>query len=174
MLYIIGTCHWLCSVMHNSLQPCDCSLPGFSVHGIFQARILDWVSHFLLQGVFPTQGSISRLLCLLHWQAFLSLSPGITCHWRIRPISSTPQRALVVKQLPANERYLRDAGRGSDPGGGNGNPLQAFLPGKSHPLYTGSQRDVTTEHIQTPQTPDTGVSQSRHARPVLGQWPGAP
>ena len=24
-------------------DPIDCSLPGFSVHGIFQARILEWV-----------------------------------------------------------------------------------------------------------------------------------
>ena len=27
----------------------DCSLSGFSVHGIFQARILEWVAIFLLQ-----------------------------------------------------------------------------------------------------------------------------
>ena len=33
----------------------DCSLPGSSVHGILQARILE--CHFLLQGIFPTQGS---------------------------------------------------------------------------------------------------------------------
>ena len=39
----------------------DCSPPGFSVHGISQARI---PCHFLLQGIFPTQ----RLNpCLLHW-----------------------------------------------------------------------------------------------------------
>ena len=25
--------------------------------------------HFLFQGIFPTQGSNSRLLCPLHWQA---------------------------------------------------------------------------------------------------------
>ena len=25
-------------------NPMDCSLPGFSVHGIFQARVLEWVS----------------------------------------------------------------------------------------------------------------------------------
>ena len=31
----------------------DCSLPGSSVHGILQARILEWV-HFLLQGICPT------------------------------------------------------------------------------------------------------------------------
>ena len=29
--------------MSDSLQPMDCSLPGSSIHGIFQARILEWV-----------------------------------------------------------------------------------------------------------------------------------
>ena len=28
--------------MSNSSDPMDCSLPGFSVHGIFQARVLEW------------------------------------------------------------------------------------------------------------------------------------
>ena len=32
--------------MSNSLDPRDCSLPGSSVHGIFQARILEWVAIF--------------------------------------------------------------------------------------------------------------------------------
>ena len=32
------------SVMSNSYYPMDCSLPGSSVHGIFQARILEWVA----------------------------------------------------------------------------------------------------------------------------------
>ena len=47
----------------------DCNPPGSSAHGIFQARILEWVAHSLLQGIFPTQGSNSCLLRLLHWQA---------------------------------------------------------------------------------------------------------
>ena len=25
-------------------DPMDCSLPGFSVHGIFQARVLEWAA----------------------------------------------------------------------------------------------------------------------------------
>ena len=25
-------------------DPMDCSLPGFSIHGIFQARVLEWVA----------------------------------------------------------------------------------------------------------------------------------
>ena len=32
------------SVMSNSLWPHGCSLPGSSIHGISQARILDWVT----------------------------------------------------------------------------------------------------------------------------------
>ena len=33
-----------CSGMSNSLRPMDCSLPGFSVHGILQARLLEWLA----------------------------------------------------------------------------------------------------------------------------------
>ena len=49
----------------------DCSLPGSSVHGIFQARTVEWVAIFLLQGNFPTQGLNLRLLYLLHCRQIL-------------------------------------------------------------------------------------------------------
>ena len=46
----------------------DCSLPGFSVHGIPQARILDWVAiPFSRVSSWPRNQTC--LLCLLHWQA---------------------------------------------------------------------------------------------------------
>ena len=32
------------SVMSDSSDPMDCSLPGSSIHGIFQARVLEWVA----------------------------------------------------------------------------------------------------------------------------------
>ena len=35
-------------------KPMYCSPPGFSVHGISQAKILEWVSISLLQGIFLT------------------------------------------------------------------------------------------------------------------------
>ena len=35
---------WSCSVVSNSLLAMDCSPPGSSVHGILQARILEWVA----------------------------------------------------------------------------------------------------------------------------------
>ena len=53
---------WLC-------DPMDCCSPGSSVHGFFQARILEWDAGFQLQGILLTQGLDSCLLCLLHWQA---------------------------------------------------------------------------------------------------------
>ena len=57
-------------------DPMDCSSLGSTVHGIFQAKILELSCHFLLQGIFPTQGSNPRLLRLLCWQAgSLLLSP---------------------------------------------------------------------------------------------------
>ena len=47
----------------------DCSPPGSSVHGILQARILEWVAIFSPQGIFLAQGLNLCLLHLLHWQA---------------------------------------------------------------------------------------------------------
>ena len=38
----VCACVCACSVVS---EPMDCSLPGFSVHGISQARILEWVPH---------------------------------------------------------------------------------------------------------------------------------
>ena len=45
--------------------PMDYSLPGSSVHGISQARTLEWVCHFLFQVIYLTQGLNPPLL---HWQ----------------------------------------------------------------------------------------------------------
>ena len=51
-------------------DPMDHRLPGSSVHGILQARILEWVAMpSLLKGIFLTQGPNPGLLNLLHWQA---------------------------------------------------------------------------------------------------------
>ena len=41
------------SLASDSLPPEDCSLPGFSVHEISQARILDWVAISFSRGSSP-------------------------------------------------------------------------------------------------------------------------
>ena len=44
---------WLCPVLCN---PVDCSLPGSPVHGILQARILEWVAISSSRGGLPNPG----------------------------------------------------------------------------------------------------------------------
>ena len=80
-------CVWLCVQFFVTLWT---SLPGFSVHGIFQARILERVAIFLLQGVLLTQG---LNLSLLHGRQILYL----LSHWGSpegivvdRNVNSTP------------------------------------------------------------------------------------
>ena len=72
--------------MYNSLYnyPIDCSLPGSSVHEIFQARNTGVGSHSLLQGIFPTQGS----------------NPGpLHCRWILYSLSY--QLGIELNQLPS-------------------------------------------------------------------------
>ena len=62
-----------CLTLRN---PMDGSLPGSLVHGIFPGKNTGVDCHFLLQGIFLTQGSNLGLLRLLHWQAdSLPLAP---------------------------------------------------------------------------------------------------
>ena len=45
------------AVVSDSLEPMD-----YTVHGILQARILEWIAFTLPQGIFPTQGPNQGLL----------------------------------------------------------------------------------------------------------------
>ena len=63
-----------CLVMSNSPQPLDCSPPGSSVHGVFQARILEWVAISFSRGSSRPREwtSVSYVFCILgrffiHW-----------------------------------------------------------------------------------------------------------
>ena len=57
-------------VVSSSLQDYGLySLPGSSVHGILQARILEWAAIPSSRGIIQTQGQKPHLLRLLHWQA---------------------------------------------------------------------------------------------------------
>ena len=48
--YLISLCVLSKSVMSDSFcDPMYCSLPGSSVHGILQARTLEWVASLLLK-----------------------------------------------------------------------------------------------------------------------------
>ena len=60
----------VCAQLLSCVQLCDpmdCSPPGSSVHGILQARTLEWGA-ISSERIFWTHGSKPRLLRLLHWQ----------------------------------------------------------------------------------------------------------
>ena len=60
---------WCCSVSRSCpalCNPVDCRQPESSVHGILQGKNTGVSCHFLLQGIFLTQGSNP---CLPQWQA---------------------------------------------------------------------------------------------------------
>ena len=62
----LSVCAQLCPTLRNPTRAC--SPPGSSLQRIFQAWVMEWVAIGSSRGIFPTQGSNPRLLCLLHWQ----------------------------------------------------------------------------------------------------------
>ena len=77
--YSISACSdaKLCLTLGN---PMDCSLTGSSVHGISQARILEWVAIFFSKEMFLTQGLNPGFLhcrqILYHWTTYEALPPS--------------------------------------------------------------------------------------------------
>ena len=50
-------------------DPMDCSLPGSSIHGIFQARVLEWVAIAFSKGM-------ATHSCILAWEIPRTEEPG--------------------------------------------------------------------------------------------------
>ena len=71
------------SVVSDSLRPPTCSLPGSSVHGILQVRVLEWVTIPILQGIFPRSPKLQ------------GLNPSLpNCRWILYHLSH--QEALSI------------------------------------------------------------------------------
>ena len=68
------------SVMSDSFRHYGLYPPGSFVHEGSPGKNTGVGCHALLQGIFPTQGVNSSLLCFLHWQAgSLPLAPPELC-----------------------------------------------------------------------------------------------
>ena len=62
-------------------DPMDCSPPDSFVHGILQARILEWVAMPFTRGSPQSKGSNLHVLCLLNCQAgYFTLAPHRKSH----------------------------------------------------------------------------------------------
>ena len=87
---------YACSVMPISLQSHGLySTPGSYTHGISHRQNTRMGSYFLLQGIFPNQGSNLSLQQLLHWQAdSLSLSHLGSPWYRVSQVKVSRVRLL--------------------------------------------------------------------------------
>ena len=83
--------------------PMDCSLPGFSVHGIFQARVLEWIKK-INSWIKKTPWRRDRLLS----PVFMDFPGGLDS-------KESACKAGDMGSIP---------GLGRSPGGGHGNTLQ--------------------------------------------------
>ena len=66
---IITGCVLICFSRVQVCDPVDYSLPGSSVHGILQARTLEWVAMPSSRGSSQPRGWTCGFLHLLHWRA---------------------------------------------------------------------------------------------------------
>ena len=67
-LFLVCVCMLSHSVVANCLQPHGLSPARHRCPHHFPGMSIGVSCHFLVQGIFPTQGSNLHLLCLLHWQ----------------------------------------------------------------------------------------------------------
>ena len=128
--------------MSDSIDPMDCSLLGSSVHGIFQAKVLEWCVLIppSVEGLLSTCNSVS----LIHTIA-LALASKMNANLRsstwlspdlltTRPVSLNPQ----ILGFPCNSVSKESACNAGDPGlipgwerspgEGNGSPFQYSCP----------------------------------------------
>ena len=76
---ITQSCPTLC-------DPSDCSLPGSSVHGIFQARVLEWGAIAFSRGSYP----------LRTWPGSSALAGRFSTDWDMREAQIRPVCGLLI------------------------------------------------------------------------------
>ena len=105
---------YMWSVMSNSYDPMNCSLSGFFVHGIFQARILEWAAISYFRGssqprdqnyvswiagrflLLHHRGSHDTLLQQTKWTKTLCYLPKRHLPQTLRPMLSSSSHSVVL------------------------------------------------------------------------------
>ena len=116
-MLLLQSCPTLCDIM-------NCSLPGFSVHWILQARILEWVAMTSSRGSSrPRDGThASYVSCIGRWVLYHNCRLGspTTIYTKLRWLSG--------KESACNAGAVGGtgsiSGSGRSLGGGHSNPLQ--------------------------------------------------
>ena len=120
---LLKSCPILCNLLH-------CSPPDFSVHGILQARILEWVAISFSREIYQTRGLNLGLLC--GRQILSSLSHQGSSHG----LTHTKGYCSAVKRNVTNAGHAKDVDSiptsGRFPWRRKWQPTPVFFPGKSH------------------------------------------
>ena len=91
----VCVCVSSCSVIFDSLQPYGLQPARPFCPQYFPGKNIGMGSHFLLQGIFPSQGLNLSLLCLLHWQ----VDPIPLCH------EGSPQPNVTINFLSLSVQF---------------------------------------------------------------------
>ena len=95
----------VCVIGRSCLTLCDPT--DYTVHGILQARLLEWAAFSLLQGIFPTQGSNRRQR--IHHQIGFWPTSRLNQHWDV--LCHSISGVLIGKRVP--RRLIRSLGETS-------------------------------------------------------------
>ena len=124
-------------------DPMDCSPPGFSIHGIFQAWVLEWVAISFSRGS-SRPSNWTRVSCVAdrHFTTWTTRESNPVNKLLTHTHTHTHRHILItvsrwgfpgdsgVKNAAANAGNVGSLpGWGRPPGAGNGNPLQESCPG---------------------------------------------
>ena len=93
--FLICACA-ICSIVSDSLWPHDCSPPGSSVHGIFQAKILELVAFSFSRGPFPPRDQTH-----VSW-----IADGFFTYSTIRAANAGENYIMFICDLIIHENYL--------------------------------------------------------------------
>ena len=104
---------WSLSVVSHSLRPHGLYLPGSSIHGIFQSRLLEWVAISFSKRKLPTENmnklfEALEIFCILiavmivllceflkiHWFIYLHLNISFSQHWKKKKQNRKPWKQI--------------------------------------------------------------------------------
>ena len=94
-------------------DPMDCSLPGSSVLGILQARILEWVAIPFSRGIFLTQGLNPGLLHCRWILYHLSLQGSP--QYKIKSLKNQNKKVTIVSAILGTPKFCEALMRSSFP-----------------------------------------------------------
>ena len=97
--------------MSASSDPMDCSLPGFSVHGIFQARVLEWGAIAFFEET--AEAGLKNLGTCIPEPGPTTHSPNTSLSRLQHPAKEFPREP--TKEVPVSEHSAGTPFRGQQP-----------------------------------------------------------